>query len=386
MKILIATDSFKGSLSSLEAGNAIADGIRRAGMPAEIQISPVADGGEGTTEALVNGLSGHLETVTVSDPLGRKRTANYGILPSGTAVMEMAAAAGLPLLSESERNPLYTTTFGVGEMIADAIAKGCRKFIIGIGGSATNDGGVGCLQALGFSFRNADDTEIPRGAVGLSQLQKITAENALPELADCTFQVACDVTNPLCGEQGCSAVFAPQKGADVAMILQMDEWLSRYAKLTKMLFPKSDPNCSGSGAAGGLGFALKNYLHAELESGIQIVMRETQLEQAIANADLVITGEGKLDAQSIMGKAPIGVAALAKQYQKPVLAFCGCTEHAATSYNAHGIDAFFPILREITTLENALHKETARQNLTDTAEQVFRLIRAMQYGNMFLQK
>lgn len=172
MKILIATDSFKGSLSSLEAGNAIADGIRRAGMPAEIQVSPIADGGEGTTEALVNGLSGYLETVTVSDPLGRKQTANYGILPSGTAVMEMAAAAGLPLLSESERNPLYTTTFGVGEMIADAIAKGCRKFIIGIGGSATNDGGVGCLQALGFSFRNADDTEIPCGAVGLSQLQK----------------------------------------------------------------------------------------------------------------------------------------------------------------------------------------------------------------------
>lgn len=377
MKILIATDSFKGSLSSLEAGNAIADGIRRAGMPAEIQVSPIADGGEGTTEALVNGLSGYLETVTVSDPLGRNQTANYGILPSGTAVMEMAAAAGLPLLSESERNPLYTTTFGVGEMIADAIAKGCRKFIIGIGGSATNDGGVGCLQALGFSFRNADNTEIPCGAVGLSQLQKITAENVLPELSACTFQVACDVTNPLCGEQGCSAIFAPQKGADAAMIPQMDEWLSRYAKLTKMLFPESDPNCSGSGAAGGLGFALKNYLHAELESGIQIVMRETQLEQAIVNADLVITGEGKLDAQSIMGKAPIGIAALAKQYQKPVLAFCGCTEHAATICNVHGIDAFFPILREITTLENALYRETARQNLTDTAEQVFRLIRAM---------
>lgn len=208
MKIVIACDSFKGSLSSAKAGTAIADGIRRALPNADIKMHPIADGGEGTSATLVEGLHGTWTPVTVSDPLGRKIDTAYGILPDGTAVIEMAAAAGLPLLSPEERNPLYTTTYGVGEMIADAIRKGCRKFILGIGGSATNDGGVGCLQALGFTFTDASGVAISPGAVGLADLAAVSAEHALPALQDCTFAVACDVTNPLYGERGCSYIFA----------------------------------------------------------------------------------------------------------------------------------------------------------------------------------
>ena len=374
MNILIAIDAFKGSLTSLEAGNACAAGIRRVIPDAEITVRPLADGGEGTTEALVTGLNGSYRSVTVSDPLGRPITARYGILPDKTAVIEMAAASGLPLLKPSERNPMRTTTYGFGEMIRDAIGQGCRKFILGIGGSATNEGGAGCLQALGFDLLNAQGKPISYGAQGLSKLATVSETHVLPELHYCTFHVACDVTNPLCGERGCSAVFAPQKGADVAMIREMDQTLARYADLTKKLHPEADAAAPGAGAAGGLGFGLMAYLGAELTPGVELILRETGLATAIQKADLVITGEGCLDAQTAMGKAPAGIAKLAKRYGKPVIAFCGAAGEGADACHAVGVDAYFPILRRVESLEEALDPMNAKQNLTDTAEQAFRLI------------
>ncbi|MBP0974282.1 MAG: glycerate kinase [Oscillospiraceae bacterium] len=377
MKILISIDSFKGSLTSVQAGDACAAGIRCVFPEAEISVRPLADGGEGTTEALVSGLNGTYQTVTVPDPLGRPISAQYGILSDQTAVIEMAAASGLPLLHPSERDPMRTTTYGFGEMIRDAIRQGCRRFILGIGGSATNDGGAGCLQALGFDLLNAQGEPISAGAQGLSELAHVSDAHILPELRECTFYVACDVTNPLCGEQGCSAVFAPQKGADAAMIREMDDTLARFAAVTRTIRPDADANAPGAGAAGGLGFGLMAYLRAELTPGVELILRETGLAAAIQEADLVITGEGCLDAQTAMGKAPAGIAALAKQYGKPVIAFCGAAGEGAKACHAVGIDAYFPILRRVEPLEAALDPANAAQNLTDTAEQAFRLIRMM---------
>ncbi len=375
MKVTVAIDSFKGSLSTFQSGKAVEEGIQRVFRNAQVQICPMADGGEGTVDAIVASAGGEMQRVTVQNPLGRPVESCYGILPQdGTAVIEMSAAAGITMISAEERNPLYTTTYGVGEMIRDAVQKGCRNFIIGIGGSATNDGGVGMLQALGFSFLNDKGEEVPGGAQGLSQLAQIRTEHALPALKECHFHIACDVTNPLCGDKGCSAVYGPQKGADAEMIRQMDEWLLHYAELTGSIHPKADPNIPGSGAAGGLGFAFLSYLNATLESGVELVMNAIGLESAVQTADIVITGEGRLDGQSYMGKAPIGVAKLAKKYGKPVIAFSGCVTEDAVKCNPHGIDAFFPILKAPCTLTEAMDCDNAYRNLRDTAEQVFRLI------------
>ena len=374
MRAVVAIDSLKGSLTSIQAGEAISRGIRRVYPKAEVQVKPLADGGEGTVDALVSGMHGKKRAVTVTGPLLESVKCEYGILEtSGTAVIEMSGAAGITLVAEADRNPLHTTTFGVGEIIRDAIANGCRNFIVGIGGSATNDGGIGMLQALGFEFRNAQGKEIPFGAKGLAELCTITDENVLPELKDCVFKIACDVTNPLCGPQGCSAVYGPQKGATPSMIQQMDQWLYSYAELAKKKFHKADPERPGSGAAGGLGFAFLTFTNAVLESGIQIILEETKLESYIQRADLVITGEGRLDGQTAMGKAPVGVAKVAKKYGKPVIAFAGSVTEDARACNQNGIDAFFPILRKIVTLEEAMDFQNAQNNLTDTAEQVMRL-------------
>ena len=375
MNYILAIDSFKGSLSSMEAGAAIAEGIHRVSKDIDVLVRPLADGGEGTVETLTAGMNGKTEHVRVTGPLGNTVEASYGIIAeTKTAIIEMAAAAGITLLAEKDRNPIYTTTYGVGELIRDAIKKGCRNFIVGIGGSATNDGGVGMLQALGYGFLDADGKQVPYGAKGLALIEKITDDQVIPELKECHFKVACDVANPLCGEQGCSAVFGPQKGATPSMIAKMDEWLARYAGLTKNKNSESDKNKAGTGAAGGLGFAFLSYTNAVLESGVKIVLEETKLEQYIKNADIVITGEGRLDGQTVMGKAPIGVAGMAKKYGKRVLAFSGCVTEDAVLCNQHGIDAFFPILRSVTTLEEAMSPEKARENLAATVEQVFRLI------------
>ena len=376
MKAVIAIDSFKGSLSSFEAGNSAAEGIRRVYPDAQIEVRPLADGGEGTVEALTLGCAGQLTTVTVTGPLGKPVSCQYGIVDSTrTAIIEMSGAAGITLVPDTERNPLYTTTYGVGEVIRDAITKGCRHFIVGIGGSATNDGGAGMLQALGFGLLDKNGNPVPFGAMGLEVLDKITTDNVLPELKDCTFRIACDVTNTLCGEQGCSAIFGPQKGATPAMILQMDKWLAYYATLAREIFPHANPKAAGRGAAGGLGFAFMTFLNGTLESGIKIVLEETRLSDYIKDADIVVTGEGRLDGQTVMGKAPIGVAKIAKQFDKPVLAFSGCVTKDATACNREGIDAFFPVLRNVVSLEDAMNPANARQNMADTAEQVFRTIR-----------
>lgn len=366
MKIVFAIDSFKGSLSSLEAGNAAAEGARRALPGAECVVRPLADGGEGTVEALAAGLGGELVGVEVTGPAGRPVRAIYGKVGS-TAVMEMAQAAGITLVPGEGRDPLRATTFGVGEMIRDAIARGCRRFIVGIGGSATNDGGAGMLQALGFRLLDGDGRDIPRGGGALAALASVDRAPALPELGECVFRIACDVTNPLCGERGASAVFGPQKGATPGMVAALDAALAHFAAVSG-----GDPDAPGAGAAGGLGFAFREFLGGELESGVETVLDETKFEDFVRDADVVVTGEGRLDAQTAMGKAPIGVARLAKRHGKKVLAFAGCVAPDAGIVNGHGIDAFFPILREVTTPERALDRQYAAGNLAAAAEQAFR--------------
>lgn len=377
MKVVVAIDSMKGSLTSMEAGNAAAEGIRRAVPGVEVVVRPLADGGEGTVDALVCGMGGSRQKVTVTGPLGAPVDCVYGIVEEAKlAVIEMAGAAGITLLSRKERNPLHTTTYGVGEVIKDAVAKGCRRFVVGIGGSATNDGGIGMLQALGYGFLDKEKRQIPFGAKGLERLNSITDDGVIPELAKCEFRVACDVTNVLCGENGCSAVYGPQKGATPSMIARMDEWLQHYAALAGARYPKADALKEGTGAAGGLGFAFLGFTNAVLEPGIKIVLEETGLEGYIKDADFVVTGEGRLDGQTAMGKAPTGVAGLAKKYHIPVIALAGSVTKEASACNQKGIDAFFPILRGVVTLEEAMKPENAAANLADTAEQVFRLIRA----------
>lgn len=378
MKVTIAIDSLKGSLSSLEAGHAIEEGIKHVYADADVRVRPLADGGEGTVEALTIGMGGELETITVTGPHGRPVSCQYGIIrETHTAIMEMAAAAGITLVTGEERNPLRTTTYGVGEMILDAIKKGCRRFIIGIGGSATNDGGIGMLQALGYDFLDADGNAIPHCGAGLEFLASISADRVIPELSECTFKIACDVTNPLCGPMGASAIYGPQKGATPEIVKTMDGWLARYAGLAKTINPAADAEYPGTGAAGGLGFAFSTFTNAVLQSGISIVLEETKLEDYVKDADFVITGEGRLDAQTVMGKAPIGVARIAKNYGKKVLAFSGCVTEDAVLCNEHGIDAFFPILRGVVTLDEALDSKHARENMIATVEQVFRLIKTL---------
>ena len=378
MKAVIAIDSFKGSLSSISAGRAAAEGIKRIYPDAEIALFPVADGGEGTVDALVAGTGGEYITLRAQDPLGREIECRYGMIHGSTAVIEMSAAAGLTLLCDGERDPMKTTTYGVGQMIAHAISRGCRDFLIGIGGSATNDGGIGMLSALGFDILDKNGKPVPRGAIGLREVCTVSAENALPELRECRFKIASDVKNPLCGARGCSAVYAPQKGARAEDIEIMDGWLADYAEKVKKVFPNADENAEGAGAAGGMGFAFTAFLGGSLERGISLVLSEIGIENEIAKADIVVTGEGRIDRQTAMGKAPAGIAAIAKKHGKRVVAFSGCADRDASICNSAGIDAFFPIVRSACTLSEAMDEENAAQNLADTAEQVFALIRSFE--------
>ena len=382
MKVVIAIDSFKGSLSSIEAAESIKKGICEIYKDAQVKISPLADGGEGTTYALTKGMNGEFRKVKVSGPLENvKVVATYGIIKdTKTAIIEMSQAAGITLVPPEKRNPLYTTTYGVGEIIKDAIQQGCRHFIVGIGGSATNDGGIGMLQALGYDFFDESGNKISQGASAceLEHLVKIDDSNVIKELKECDFKIACDVTNPLCGKNGCSEVFGPQKGATDDMVKKMDNWLKNYSILAKKIKPKADANYPGTGAAGGLGFAFLTFTKASLESGIDIVLKETKLEELVKDADIVVTGEGRLDKQTVMGKAPIGVAQIAKKYNKKVIAFAGAVTKEARILNENGIDAFFPILREVITEEEAMSKEVSSANLEETVREVFALIKAME--------
>lgn len=359
----------------MQAGSAIKTGILAAKPDAEVIVGPLADGGEGTTDALIEGLKGTRTDLTVTGPLGKPVPAYYGFLKeTNTVVMEMASAAGIILVSEKEKNPLTATTYGVGEMILDAIQKGCRHFIIGIGGSATNDGGTGMLTALGYRFLDADGQSVGDGGQALSKIASIDTSGVCPQLAECHFQVACDVTNPLCGPNGATYIYGPQKGVTEDMKDILDQGMAHFAEATSQTLGNHFADASGAGAAGGLGFALLSYLNAELVPGIELILDAVGLEKELKNADIVVTGEGRLDHQTAMGKAPVGVARLAKKYGAKVIAFAGGVTKDAAACNEAGIDAFFPIVRGITTLEEAMKPENARANMEAAVEQVFRLL------------
>lgn len=376
MKVVIAMDSFKGSITSLEAGNAAREGILRACPGAEITVKPLADGGEGTLQALTEGLGGRYTDVRVTGPLGNPVRARYGILGDGkTAVMEIAQAAGITLLGPEERDPHKTSTAGVGEMIADAVRRGCRELIIGIGGSATTEGGIGMLTALGYVFYGRDGEVLPPEFSSLGKIARVSGEGRLPELEECRFRIACDVTNPLCGENGAVRVYGPQKRVKPEEAEAMDAQMAFYAAKTAEFTGRDYRNAAGAGAAGGLGFAFLSYFpQARLCPGAEIVLEASGLEKEIADADVVVTGEGRIDRQTAMGKAPAGVARLAKKYGRRVIAFAGSVSGDAGACGETGIDAVFPILREPVTLEEAMKPETAKNNLRLTAEQVFRIL------------
>ena len=358
--IIIATDSFKGSMTSYEAGDAIATAIKEQ-TPSRVTVYPVADGGEGTTEALSFGRAAVLpQCITVTGPLGEKVQAKYTIFGTGeekTAILEMAQAAGLTLVPVSQRNPLKTTTYGVGEMILDAVRKGCKKLIVGIGGSATNDVGIGMLQALGASFTDINDQEVSYGAEGIENIAAMDITGILKKLKDVDIKVICDVNNPLVGDEDCSTVFAPQKGADLQMVQRMEQAITRFADL----FAKDyDRWLAGAGAAGGLGYAFAYFLHAELVHGIDLVLQEIHLEEAVRTADLVITGEGRMDAQTLMGKTPAGVARLAKKYAVPVIAYAGCFGDGVEQCTESGL---FDRVYAVTEQEGAFDPQMAVRDL-----------------------
>lgn len=371
MKVVIVIDSFKGSLSSIQAGNAVSLAIKEIDSNIETEVVSLADGGEGTVDSLVLGTGGEYKTVSVTAPLGDKVNARYGIINGDTCALEVASACGITLVKKEDLNPLRATTFGVGEMILDALDKGCKKFIVGLGGSATNDCGVGMLQALGFSFLNAKGNEVGFGAKGVSEITQIITDKADIRLKECSFQIACDVKNPLVGALGCSEIFSRQKGATEQMVKDMDGYLDNFANLYKTKNLLSDKTAQGVGAAGGLGFAFKYFLNGEMSSGIDLIIHKIGLEEKVKNADVVVTGEGKMDRQSAMGKAPVGVSKLAKKYGKKVIAFCGAVGDGAEELNAHGIDAFFSIINSPCTLERAMDNSVAFENLKLTAKQVF---------------
>lgn len=375
MKVVIAIDSLKGSLSSMEAGMAIKDGILAAKPDAEVIVKPLADGGEGTTDALIEGMNGERIDLTVTGPMHTPVDAYYGYLKdTNTAVMEMASAAGITLVPDSEKNPLLATSYGVGEMINDAIQRGCRNFIIGIGGSVTNDGGIGMLKALGVRFLDENEEDAGEGGQALAKVARIDVSGMNPLLKECHIQVACDVNNPLCGENGSTYVYGPQKGVTEDMKKTLDEAMAHFARVTSETLENDYLNTPGAGAAGGLGYAFLAYTGAALTPGIELILDAVGLEEELSSADVVVTGEGRLDFQTAMGKAPVGVARLAKKYNAKVIAFAGSVTKEATACNKEGIDAFFPILRGVCTLAEAMDPVAARNNMTATVEQVFRLL------------
>ena len=354
MKIVIAPDSYKESLSATEVAQAIEKGFREIFPDAHYVSVPVADGGEGTVEAMIAATQGAEHTASVTGPLGERVAARWGMSGDGnTAFIEMAAASGLALVPPELRNPLITTSRGTGELILHALEHGARNIIIGIGGSATNDGGAGMVQALGAKLCDANGTEIGHGGGSLMSLNTIDISGLDPHLASCTIRVACDVTNPLTGEQGASRIFGPQKGATDAQIVELDNNLSHYADVIKKSLHVDVNAVPGAGAAGGMGAALMAFLGAELRSGIEIVTQALNLEEHIHDCTLVVTGEGRIDSQSIHGKVPVGVAKVARKYHKPVIGIAGSLTHDVGVVHQYGIDAVFSVLTSIGTLEEA---------------------------------
>ncbi|HVB21467.1 MAG TPA: glycerate kinase [Ktedonobacteraceae bacterium] len=373
MHIVIAPQSLKGSLTAAEAGAAIAEGVRAVYPEAECVIVPVADGGEGTVQALVDATGGQIVHQTVTGPLGEPVEAFFGLLGNGeTAAIEMAACAGLPLVPPKRRDPRITTTYGVGELILAALERGCHHFIIGIGGSATNDGGAGMAQALGASLQTSAGVEIARGGAALATLAHIDTSMLDSRLADCQFEVACDVNNPLCGPMGATEVYGPQKGATPEMIVLLDAALAHYAEIIKQNLGFSVKDIPGAGAAGGLGAGLIAFLHATLRPGAQIVLEAVHLEEQLAGADLVITAEGQLDAQTAYGKSVGAVAELAKRYHLPVLALAGGLGEQYRSVYSLGVDAVAVLPSGPMSLDDAMTHAAALTS--DAMERTLRLL------------
>lgn len=376
MKIVIAPDSFKGSLLAKEAAECIKTGILRVYKDSNILCIPMADGGEGTVQALVDATEGRIIKVRVKDPLLREVEAFYGILGDNkTAVIEMAAASGLPLIAINERNPMLTTTYGTGELIKHALDMGCKEIIIGIGGSATNDGGLGMAMALGVKFLDKAGMDIGHGGGSLSKLHTIDISGLDERLRACNITAACDVDNPLCGLTGATYVFGSQKGADEEAMLILDRNLEHYADIIRATLNIDIKNYKGAGAAGGLGGGLMAFLGAKLEQGIEIVKKIVKLEEQVKDADLVITGEGMMDYQTQFGKTPYGVAKVAKYYNIPVIALVGQIGKNANVLYDLGIDSIFSITSGPMTLEDAV--SNAPELLMDTAERVMRFYKVI---------
>ena len=377
MKIIIAPDSFKESLTALEVAEAIETGFKRIFPHAEYVKVPMADGGEGTVQSLVDATQGELIQTEVTAPLGNKVMATWGL--SGdkqTAIIEMAAASGLHLVPLNQRNPLLTTSFGTGELIRAALDFGVNKIILGIGGSATNDGGVGMLQALGIRCLDHQGQEIGFGGKNLANIQQIDLSALDPRLQQVEIEVACDVTNPLCGDNGASAIFGPQKGANAEMVKQLDQALAHFAQQVKAQLDLNIRDQAGAGAAGGMGGGVLLLPKVRLKSGVNIVLDTVQLSDKLQDADLVITGEGRMDGQTAQGKTPVGVALAAKTANKPVIAIVGCLREDYEVVYDKGIDAVFPIIRQLDNLENTL--KNGRENLIFCAQNVARLYQLAQ--------
>lgn len=373
MNILVAPDSFKDCMRAIEVAEALSLGLRKVIPEAEIRMLPMADGGEGTVESLIDATGGEIVDIQVHDPLMRKITSFYGISgDASTAVIEMAAASGLELLEPGERNPWITSTFGTGELIHQALERGCRKILLGIGGSATNDAGMGMASALGVSFLDAHGKPVSQGGGALGDVKQISMEGLDPRIADTEILVACDVTNPLSGPQGASFVYGPQKGADRKMVEGLDKNLSHLARLISEQLEKEVDVIPGAGAAGGLGAGLMAFLGASLVKGFDMVAETVSLEEAIQWADLVITGEGKMDSQTRFGKTPFGVSQMAKKYGKPVIGVAGTLEEDAVDLYNEGFDLLLSIQEKPIGLEEAL--ENAPHLLERTGERIGRML------------
>ncbi|HWQ80615.1 MAG TPA: glycerate kinase [Anaerovoracaceae bacterium] len=365
MKIVIAPDSYKGSLTAKEACAAMKRGVLKAAPDAEIVTIPMSDGGEGTTRSLVDSLGGEMFPCKVLNPLGEIITAEYGILSDNTAVIEMAEASGLTLIGKEQRDPMKSTTYGTGEMIKDALDQGCRNFILGIGGSATNDGGAGMAQALGYRLLDRNGRQIPLGGAGLAETDRIDKSAADPRIGESKFTVACDVDNPLCGENGASSVFGPQKGATAEMIGALDKNLGRFADIIERdmgIYVKDTP---GAGAAGGLGAGMLAFLDANLRKGVDIVIDAVGLKSGLIGADLVITGEGGCDFQTVKGKTPYGVAKTAQQLGIPAVIIAGQIGKGAEALYDHGVVGIFTLVNGPVSLDYAI--ENAESLLEDAA-------------------
>ncbi|GCD10263.1 glycerate kinase [Clostridium tagluense] len=373
MKFLLAPDSFKESMTAKEAADAMERGIRKVIPYAECIKVPMADGGEGTVQSLVDATEGELYKVLVKGPLGDEVEATFGVLgDKKTAVIEMASASGLHLVPRGKRNPLLTTTYGTGQLIKAALDKGVNHLIIGIGGSATNDGGAGMIQALGGKLLTLDNEEINLGGGYLKLLHKIDLDGLDKRLKGTKIEVACDVTNPLTGKNGASYVFGPQKGATLEMVKILDDNLSHYAKIIKQQLGIDIESIPGAGAAGGLGAGLLAFFPAELKRGIELITEHTKLKEKMQYADYVFTGEGSIDAQTLYGKTPLGVALIAKEYNIPVIAFAGRIGDGVEALYEHGINSIIGILSEADTIEKALKK--GPENIERTCENIARII------------